>query len=133
MPVDLSEFDPIDIVGTGGDGKNTFNISTLSCFVLAGAGFKVAKHGNHGASSVSGASNVLEYYGAKFTTDLSKIKTAMDRAGFAFLHAPLFNPAMKSVAPIRKALAEAQKVNDMAEEEIARRKATPSTGDKTKA
>ena len=105
LPVDLSEFDPIDIVGTGGDGKNTFNISTLSCLVLAGAGFKVAKHGNYGATSVSGASNVLEYYGAKFTTDISAIKTAMDKAGFAFLHAPLFNPAMKTVAPIRKALA----------------------------
>jgi anthranilate phosphoribosyltransferase len=105
LQVDLSEFNPIDIVGTGGDGKNTFNISTLSCLVLAGAGFKVAKHGNYGATSVSGASNVLEYYGAKFTTELSKIKTAMDIAGFAFLHAPLFNPAMKTVAPIRKALA----------------------------
>lgn len=104
LPVDLSEFNPIDIVGTGGDGKNTFNISTLSCFVLAGAGFKVAKHGNYGATSVSGASNVLEYYGAKFTTDISNIKAAVDKTGFAFLHAPLFNPAMKTVAPIRKAL-----------------------------
>ncbi len=105
LQVDLSEFNPIDIVGTGGDGKNTFNISTLSCLVLAGAGFKVAKHGNYGATSVSGASNVLEYFGAKFTTDISTIKTAMNKAGFAFLHAPLFNPAMKTVAPIRKALA----------------------------
>jgi len=104
LKVDLSEFNPIDIVGTGGDGKNTFNISTLSCLVLAGAGFKVAKHGNYGATSVSGASNVLEYFGAKFTTDISKIKTSMDKAGFSFLHAPLFNPAMKSVAPIRKSL-----------------------------
>ncbi len=104
LKVDVSEFDPIDIVGTGGDGKDTFNISTLSCFVLAGAGYKVAKHGNYAATSVSGASNVLEYYGAKFTTDESVIKKAIDESGMAYLHAPLFNPAMKNVAPIRKAL-----------------------------
>jgi anthranilate phosphoribosyltransferase len=104
LPMDLSEFNPIDIVGTGGDGKNTFNISTLSCFVLAGAGYKVAKHGNYGATSVSGASNVLEYYGAKFTTDASLIRKSIDEAGFAYLHAPLFNSAMKNVAPVRKAL-----------------------------
>ncbi len=102
--VDLSEFDPIDIVGTGGDGKNTFNISTLSCFVLAGAGYKVAKHGNYGASSVSGASNVLEYFGAKFTTNETTIKKAIDQSNIAYLHAPIFNPAMKHVAPVRKAL-----------------------------
>jgi len=70
IPMDLSEFDALDIVGTGGDGKNTFNISTCSCFAVAGAGYKVAKHGNYGATSVSGSSNVLEYYGAKFTTDI---------------------------------------------------------------
>ncbi|MBN2788088.1 MAG: anthranilate phosphoribosyltransferase [Paludibacteraceae bacterium] len=104
LKIDLNEFNPIDIVGTGGDGKNTFNISTLSCFVLAGAGYKVAKHGNYGATSVSGASNVLEYYGAKFTTDETVIKRAIDQSGVAFLHAPLFNPAMKNVAPVRKAL-----------------------------
>lgn len=104
LKVDLSEFNPIDIVGTGGDGKNTFNISTLSCFVLAGAGYKVAKHGNYGATSVSGASNVLEYFGAKFTTDNATLKRAIDESGVAYLHAPLFNPAMKNVAPIRKAL-----------------------------
>lgn len=104
LKVDVSEFNPIDIVGTGGDGKDTFNISTLSCFVLAGAGYKVAKHGNYAATSVSGASNVLEYYGAKFTTDESIIKKAIDESGMAYLHAPLFNPAMKNVAPIRKAL-----------------------------
>ena len=103
--IDLSEFNPIDIVGTGGDGKNTFNISTLSCFVLAGAGFKVAKHGNYGSTSVSGASNVLEYYGAKFTSDESKLKKSSDETNFAFLHAPLFNPAMKNVASVRKSLA----------------------------
>ena len=104
IPMDLSEFDALDIVGTGGDGKNTFNISTCSCFAVAGAGYKVAKHGNYGATSVSGASNVLEYFGAKFTTDLDVIKHSLDDAGFAYLHAPLFNPAMKNVAPVRKNL-----------------------------
>jgi anthranilate phosphoribosyltransferase len=104
LRIDLSEFNPIDIVGTGGDGKNTFNISTLCCFVLAGAGYKVAKHGNYGATSVSGASNVLEYFGAKFTTDKDVIKKAIEQSGVAYLHAPLFNPAMKHVAPVRKAL-----------------------------
>ena len=102
MKIDLSEFNPIDIVGTGGDGKNTFNISTGSCFVLAGAGYNVAKHGNYGATSVSGSSNVLEHYGAKFTTNHDTLKTSLDKSGFAYLHAPLFNPAMKNVAPIRK-------------------------------
>ena len=104
LPMDLSEFDALDIVGTGGDGKNTFNISTCSCFTVAGAGYKVAKHGNYGATSVSGASNVLEYFGAKFTTDVDTIKKVLDVAGFAYLHAPLFNPAMKNVAPVRKNL-----------------------------
>ncbi len=99
---DLSEFNPIDIVGTGGDGKNTFNISTCACFTLAGAGYKVAKHGNYGATSVSGASNVLEFYSAKFTTDMDKVKKAIDESGFAYLHAPLCNPAMKNVAGVRK-------------------------------
>ena len=103
--IDLSEFNPIDIVGTGGDSKNTFNISTLCCFVLAGAGFKVAKHGNYSATSVSGASNVLEYYGATFTSDESRLKKSIDETGFAYLHAPLFNPAMKNVASVRKSLA----------------------------
>lgn len=102
IKADLSEFDPIDIVGTGGDGKNTFNISTCSCFTLAGAGYKVAKHGNYGATSVSGASNVLEHYGAKFTTDMDTVKRAIDQSGFAYLHAPLCNPAMKNVAGVRK-------------------------------
>lgn len=104
LPMDLSEFDALDIVGTGGDGKNTFNISTCSCFAVAGAGYKVAKHGNYGATSVSGASNVLEYFGAKFTTNLDVIKRSLDDAGFAYLHAPLFNPAMKNVASVRKSL-----------------------------
>ncbi|NDP20898.1 MAG: anthranilate phosphoribosyltransferase [Paludibacter sp.] len=104
IPMDLSEFDPLDIVGTGGDGKNTFNISTCSCFAVAGAGYKVAKHGNYGATSVSGSSNVLEYYGAKFTTEMDVVKRSLDEAGFAYLHAPLCNPAMKNVAPVRKSL-----------------------------
>jgi anthranilate phosphoribosyltransferase len=104
IPMDLSEFDALDIVGTGGDGKNTFNISTCSCFAVAGAGYKVAKHGNYGATSVSGASNVLEYFGVKFTTDIDIIKTSLDKAGFAYLHAPFCNPAMKNVAPVRKNL-----------------------------
>jgi anthranilate phosphoribosyltransferase len=104
IPIDLSEFETIDIVGTGGDGKNTFNISTCSSFVVAGAGYKVAKHGNYGATSVSGSSNVLEYYGVKFTTDMDIIKRSLDKSGFAFLHAPFCNPAMKNVAPVRKNL-----------------------------
>lgn len=102
IPMDLSEFDPLDIVGTGGDGKNTFNISTCSCFTVAGAGYKVAKHGNYGATSVSGSSNVLEYYGAKFTVDADIIKRSLDQSGFAYLHAPFCNPAMKNVAIVRK-------------------------------
>lgn len=104
LPIDLSEFETIDIVGTGGDNKNTFNISTLSCFTVAGAGGKIAKHGNYGVTSTSGASNVLEFYGVKFTNDLSKLKNSIDKSGVAFLHAPLFNPAMKAVAPVRKNL-----------------------------
>jgi anthranilate phosphoribosyltransferase len=102
ISIDLSEFEPLDIVGTGGDEKNTFNISTCSCFTLAGAGYKVAKHGNYGATSVSGASNLLEYYGAKFTTDINIVKHSLEKTGFAYLHAPFCNPAMKNVAPVRK-------------------------------
>lgn len=104
LPLDLSEFDVLDIVGTGGDGKNTFNISTAACFAVAGAGYEVVKHGNYGATSVSGSSNVLEFYGTKFTTDESRIKKSLDASRFAYLHAPLFNPAMKNVAPVRKNL-----------------------------
>ncbi len=102
-----TEFDSnetIDIVGTGGDGKDTFNISTLACFVTAGAGVKVTKHGNYGVSSVSGSSNVLEAIGYKFTNDKSVLQKQLDNAGICFLHAPLFHPAMKSMAPIRKEL-----------------------------
>jgi len=105
MPVDLSDYKPIDIVGTGGDGKNTFNISTASCFVVAGAGYNVIKHGNYGATSVSGASNVMEQHGVKFTADINHLRQSMEACGIAYLHAPLFNPALKAVAPVRKSLA----------------------------
>ena len=94
----------IDIVGTGGDGKDTFNISTLACFVTAGTGIKVTKHGNYGVSSISGSSNVLEAIGYKFTNDKSVLQKQLDEAGICFLHAPLFHPAMKSVGPIRREL-----------------------------
>jgi anthranilate phosphoribosyltransferase len=104
IPVDLSEYTPIDIVGTGGDGKNTFNISTAACFVVAGAGYSVVKHGNYGATSVSGASNVMEQHGVQFTSDMSRLRKSMDMCNIAYLHAPLFNSAMKAVAPVRKAL-----------------------------
>ena len=105
VPVDLSEFTPIDIVGTGGDGKNTFNISTAACFTVAGAGIPVVKHGNYGATSVSGASNVMEQHGVKFTSDVDQMRRSMEQCNIAYLHAPLFNPALKAVAPIRKGLA----------------------------
>lgn len=104
VPVNLSEYDPIDIVGTGGDGKNTFNISTTSCFVVAGAGYKVVKHGNYGATSISGASNVIEQHGVKFTTDTNTLRRSIEQSNIAYLHAPLFNPALKAVAPVRKNL-----------------------------
>jgi anthranilate phosphoribosyltransferase len=102
--IDLSEFEPMDVCGTGGDGKDTFNISTLTTFVLAGAGIKIAKHGNYGVSSTCGSSNILEHFGYKFSTDSDKLKYEIDKTGVCFLHAPLFNPAMKNVAPVRKAL-----------------------------
>lgn len=104
VPVDFADYRPIDIVGTGGDGKNTFNISTCACFVVAGAGYRVAKHGNYGATSVSGASNVIEQHGVKFTNDPSKLTRSIEECGMAYMHAQLFNPAMKNVAPVRKAL-----------------------------
>jgi len=103
-PVDLSEFNTIDVCGTGGDEKNTFNISTLTSFVVAGAGEKVAKHGNYSVSSACGSSNVLEYYGYKFSSDTERLKKEIDRYNICFLHAPLFNPAMKNVAPVRRSL-----------------------------
>jgi anthranilate phosphoribosyltransferase len=104
LSVDLSGYDPIDVCGTGGDGKDTFNISTLSCFVVAGAGQHVAKHGNHGVSSLCGSSTVLEYLGAKFTNDPDILERNINEAGVCFLHAPLFHPAMKNVAPVRREL-----------------------------
>ena len=104
VPVQLNGHHTIDIVGTGGDGKNTFNISTLACFIVAGAGQKVAKHGNYGATSMSGASNVMENLGYKFKNDTGRLKKEVDEAGICFMHAPLFHPALKTVAGIRKAL-----------------------------
>jgi anthranilate phosphoribosyltransferase len=101
---ELRDYNPIDIVGTGGDGKNTFNISTAACFVTAGAGYKVVKHGNIGATSVSGASNVMQEHGVVFSKDIDLHKRSLDASNFAYLHAPLFSPAMKAVAPVRKAL-----------------------------
>ncbi len=102
--VDLSDFDVMDIVGTGGDGKDTFNISTAASFVVAASGQAVAKHGNMGVSSICGSSNVLEYFGVKFTADKEIIRRSLASCNFCFLHAPLFHPAMKTVAPIRKDL-----------------------------
>jgi len=105
VAIDLSAYNPIDLCGTGGDGKNTFNISTTSSFVTAGAGVNVAKHGNYGVSSVSGSSNVMESLGIKFSNDAGFLEKCIAEAGICVLHAPLFHPAMKNVAPIRKSLA----------------------------
>tara|TARA_B100000768_G_C11279121_1_gene377536 strand:+ start:2486 stop:3481 length:996 start_codon:yes stop_codon:yes gene_type:complete len=104
VPVDLSEFNTIDLCGTGGDGKDTFNISTLASFVTAGAGVKVAKHGNYGISSICGSSNVLEHLGVKFSNNEDFLKKCIDQAGICVLHAPLFHPAMKNVGPVRREL-----------------------------
>lgn len=104
LKIDFSGYDLIDMCGTGGDGKNTFNISTLSSFVVAGAGYKVAKHGNVGVSSGCGSSNIMEYLGYKFTNNKDDLQRQLDEANICFLHAPLFHPAMKTVAPIRRAL-----------------------------
>ena len=104
VPVDLNGHAVMDIVGTGGDGKDTFNISTLSCFIVAGAGQKVAKHGNYGASSISGASNVMEQLGYKFSNDNGKLLKEVEEANICFMHAPLFHPALKTVGPIRRNL-----------------------------
>jgi len=104
LKIDLSEFNTIDLCGTGGDGKDTFNISTLTSFVVAGTGNKVAKHGNYSASSVSGSSNMLEFLGYKFTNNQDVLKSQIDKANICFLHAPLFHPAMKAVGPVRKQL-----------------------------
>lgn len=104
VKVDLGTDDLVDVVGTGGDGKNTFNISTLSSFIVAGAGQKVAKHGNYGVSAISGSSNVLEELGYVFKNNSEDLKKDLDKAGICFLHAPLFHPALKTVAPMRKGL-----------------------------
>ncbi|MBK9566656.1 MAG: anthranilate phosphoribosyltransferase [Saprospiraceae bacterium] len=104
IPVDFEDLPIIDLCGTGGDGKNTFNISTIASFVVAGAGYHVAKHGNYGVSSVSGSSNVLEHFGFKFTNDQDLLHRQMEKANICFLHAPLFHPALKSVGPIRREL-----------------------------
>ncbi|MEM8846382.1 MAG: anthranilate phosphoribosyltransferase [Bacteroidota bacterium] len=105
LAVDLSDYNPIDLCGTGGDGKDTFNISTLASFVTAGAGIKVTKHGNYGVSSKCGSSNVMEFLGIKFSNDADFLKKSIEEAGICVLHAPLFHPAMKNVAPIRRELA----------------------------
>jgi anthranilate phosphoribosyltransferase len=104
LQIDLETDELIDLCGTGGDGKDTFNISTLASFVVAGAGYKVAKHGNYGVSSGCGSSNVMEFLGYKFTNDADQLKYNIDHANICFLHAPLFHPAMKTVAPIRREL-----------------------------
>lgn len=104
IAIDLKDFNAIDLCGTGGDGKDTFNISTLSSFVTAGAGVNVAKHGNYGVSSACGSSNVMEYLGIKFSSDEDFLKRCIDKTGICVLHAPLFHPAMKNVAPIRREL-----------------------------
>ena len=104
VPVELPDYDAIDIVGTGGDNKNTFNISTAACFVVAAAGYPVVKHGNYGASSVSGSSNVIEAHGVRFSRDPDTLKRSLDGCRMAFLHAQYFNPALKAVAPVRGAL-----------------------------
>lgn len=102
--LDFEAYNPVDLCGTGGDNKDTFNISTLASFIVAGTGTKVAKHGNYGVSSFCGSSNVLEYLGVKFTNDYHQLQKQLDTAGICILHAPLFHPAMKFVAPIRKEL-----------------------------
>jgi anthranilate phosphoribosyltransferase len=105
IKVDLSDYNTIDIVGTGGDGKDTFNISTLTSFIVAGTGQKVAKHGNYSVSSQSGSSDMLESFGYKFTNDEGVLREHLEKANICFLHAPKFHPAMKAVSPTRKALA----------------------------
>lgn len=104
LAVDLSAYNPVDLCGTGGDGKDTFNISTLASFVTAGAGIHVTKHGNYGVSSKCGSSNVMEFLGIKFSNDPDFLEKCIDQAGICVLHAPLFHPAMKNVGPIRKEL-----------------------------
>lgn len=104
VPLNLDGINAIDVCGTGGDEKNTFNVSTLTSFVLAGAGYKVVKHGNYGVSSSCGSSNILEHFGYKFSNETDKIKKEVETANICYLHAPLFHPAMKNVGPVRKSL-----------------------------
>ena len=104
IKIDFDDFNTIDLCGTGGDGKDTFNISTISSFIVAGSGFKVTKHGNYGVSSNCGSSNVLEYLGVKFSNDETHLKKCLDQSNICYLHAPIFHPSMKNVAPIRKDL-----------------------------
>jgi anthranilate phosphoribosyltransferase len=104
IKTDLSGHDIIDVCGTGGDGKNTFNISTIASFIIAGAGFRVAKHGNYAVTSACGSSNIMEHLGYKFSASRDKLLSELDKTGICLLHAPLFNPAMKNIAPVRKAL-----------------------------
>ena len=105
VKIDLSsDFETIDLCGTGGDGKNTFNISTISSFVVAGAGYKVTKHGNYGVSSSCGSSDVLQQLGIKLSNDDGYLKKCLDKGNFCYLHAPLFHPAMKNVASVRLSL-----------------------------
>jgi len=104
VPIEIDEYNAIDLCGTGGDGKDTFNISTLASFIVAGAGQNVAKHGNNSVSSVCGSSNVLAYFGYEFTNDPEILKRSLDESGICYMHAPLFHPAMKNVAPVRKEL-----------------------------
>ncbi len=104
IPVNLSDYDTIDVCGTGGDAKDTFNISTITTFIVAGAGARVAKHGNYAVSSTCGSSNIMEHIGYKFSNNEEKLRKEIEHTGVCFLHAPLFNPAMKNVAPVRKEL-----------------------------
>ena len=104
IKIDLSDYNTIDLCGTGGDNKDTFNISTLSAFVTAVAKVNVSKHGNYGVSSSCGSSNVLEFLGIKFSNNKDFLKKSIEKSGICILHAPLFHPAMKNVAPIRKEL-----------------------------
>jgi anthranilate phosphoribosyltransferase len=104
VPVNLSAYDPIDLCGTGGDGKNTFNISTLASFIVSGAGQAVVKHGNNGVSSICGSSNLLSHFGYEFSSDKDTLRRSLDAAGICYLHAPLFHPALKNIATVRKEL-----------------------------
>lgn len=113
LPVKFNVGDSIDVCGTGGDGKNTFNISTATAFVLASLGYKVVKHGNYGVSSLCGSSNVLEALGYSFVNDQDSLQRQLDEANICFMHAPMFHPALKAVAPLRKALGIATFFNSM--------------------